>query len=553
MHRERNWQSPLVTALVISIFTAASVISTNQYQYGISDHAIIIPFLKSLLPWSNPIYPDDFLLAQSPFYYTYLWDLCSFLISTFNVSIPVLFFTSYCASVFFIFLGNYLIAKTLFQERQVAFLSLFFLLFSIKTLGGSVTVDNIFLTRVAVLPVLIFSVYFFLREKYLPSFLLLGTGFLIHPMTAIYFIVMQSAALLLNLNYIGIKKSIFYLFTLLIVSSPILIWKFLHSPPSLNLFHADTQWLEFLRLRSSHHIFPFSWSKTTFFHTGMVLFILFISWKYKPQAQHHRVIKVFVLSILSMCLAGTLFSEFIPVSVVLNIQLLRSFTFIYFLAAIYYSNFFVSELSSGKSVLYKLLIAFMSIGIFYGAGMWKYAFAAFFLFSIVLIISRTATEKYLIYLLSALVFISAFGIYLRRGNFTIGNRQEKQWIDVQQWAKANTTFSAAFIVPPYLEGFRIESQRTVYCDWKDGTLLNFNPQFGEEWFSRLEKLGYKKGGSLQNGYENLTEKDFMDIAEELSAKNKDRSVLLVVNNDRDKLGFHEVYRNDKFTIYKIRP
>src|SRR5258705_7047127 len=142
-------QSRLVTFLVILLFTAASVISTNQYQYGVSDHAIIIPFLKSSV--NHNLYPSDFLLTQKPFYYTYLWEACALLLKTFNISIPVLFFIGYCTSVFFIFLGIYLMGKTLSGKPQVGLLSLFFLLFSIKTFAGSVTIDNIFLTRVAVL------------------------------------------------------------------------------------------------------------------------------------------------------------------------------------------------------------------------------------------------------------------------------------------------------------------------------------------------------------------------------------------------------------------
>src|SRR5204863_791766 len=121
-----------------------------------------------------------FLLTQKPFYYTYLWSFCALIIKTFSISIPALFLLAYCASVFFIFFGVYLIAKTLFGKREVGFLALFFLLFNIKTFAGSITIDYIFLTRIASLPFLIFSVYFFLREKYLLSSLLQGIGFLIH-------------------------------------------------------------------------------------------------------------------------------------------------------------------------------------------------------------------------------------------------------------------------------------------------------------------------------------------------------------------------------------
>ncbi len=47
---------------VIFILTAVSVFAFNPYEYGLSDHAITIPFLKSI---ANPsLYPDDYLVAE---------------------------------------------------------------------------------------------------------------------------------------------------------------------------------------------------------------------------------------------------------------------------------------------------------------------------------------------------------------------------------------------------------------------------------------------------------------------------------------------------------
>lgn len=551
-----KWKTGRITVLIILLFTAASVFSTNQYQYGLSDHAIVIPFLKSMFVSSYPPYPDDFLLTQKPFYYTCLWKLSALLIEVFGISIPVYFFIAYCASAFFIFLGTYLIAKTLFGKREVAFLSLFFLLFSIKTFAGSVTIDHIFLTRVGALPALIFSVYYFLRGTYLLSALLQGIGFLIHPMTAVYFITMQAVALLFNFKYAGVRKLLLYCLILIVSSSPVLLWKYHHAPPSLYLFHVDQHWLELLRLRSSHHLFPFSWTKDVFISAALLLCLFFFNWKHRPQAHHHRVIKIFVITIFAMCLAGTVLSEFFPVSIVLNLQLLRSFTFIYFLAAIYYSNFFITEFSSRRNIFYKWFISIISIGILYGAGGWKYAFAAFMLFSFLMFLYRfifgneLALTKYFYFILPSIVIFTGAGIYLKHRNFSIHNRQEKYWLDVQLWARANTAHNAAFIVPPYLEGFRVESQRTVYCDWKDGTLLNFNPAFGMEWMRRMEKLGYKKGLSPGDGFRNLEEKDFTGIAQEMQTQTI-RPVLLVMTKDRGTLNFPKVYENEKFIAYRI--
>jgi hypothetical protein len=160
--------------------------------------------------------------------------------------------------------------------------------------------------------------------------------------------------------------------------------------------------------------------------------------------------------------------------------------------------------------------------------------------------------KHIVLILLAVVTVTSTGIYMRHRNFSIYNRQEKQWLDVQMWAKENTNSEDQFIVPPYLEGFRVESERTVYCDWKDGTLLNFNPAFGLEWIRRMERLGYKKNISPETGFRNLKEKDFTVIAEEMLIRNKKSSVFLIREQENAALKFPKLYENEKFVAYQIR-
>jgi len=50
------------------------------------------------------------------------------------------------------------------------------------------------------------------------------------------------------------------------------------------------------------------------------------------------------------------------------------------------------------------------------------------------------------------------------------------WIGVQLWAKENTPIDAMFITPPYLQGFRIYSERGAVAEWKDGTQQYFDTE-----------------------------------------------------------------------------
>src|SRR5262249_39973395 len=58
--------------VMVLAFTLASMFGFNPYQYGVSDTSISIPFTKVAADPS--LYPGDYLIAQRPYYYTYLWD-----------------------------------------------------------------------------------------------------------------------------------------------------------------------------------------------------------------------------------------------------------------------------------------------------------------------------------------------------------------------------------------------------------------------------------------------------------------------------------------------
>src|SRR3972149_1543396 len=99
--------------VIILVFTLASALAINPYSYGVDDNSITIPFLKSSV---NPaLYPGDHLIAQRPFYYTYLWNTLGQLHARFAISLPVLFFVTYLGSLYLTFLSMYLIAFALFE------------------------------------------------------------------------------------------------------------------------------------------------------------------------------------------------------------------------------------------------------------------------------------------------------------------------------------------------------------------------------------------------------------------------------------------------------
>ena len=134
---------------------------------------------------------------------------------------------------------------------------------------------------------------------------------------------------------------------------------------------------------------------------------------------------------------------------------------------------------------------------------------------------------------------------------------------IQLWAKLNTPENSIFIIPPHLEGFRIESERSIYVSWKDGTVAFFDEDLGSIWLKRLQMLGFQptRGEDtldyvsfdevekiLDPIYRNLDSELIFDIA-----KNLDTCfVYFVTFEDTNFIEeFQIYYKNQKYIIYYI--
>jgi hypothetical protein len=335
--------------LIVVLFALIAITSIWQYRYGYSDHAIVVPFVKNTVDCN--LYRNDYLIEEKANLRTGLWTASTWVIKHLKVKIEHLFFFYYVVSVSLLLMSLYLIALTIFIKREVAVLSLvFFLLLPIPTLGGVQIVDFQFLTRTAATPLLLFAMYFFLKKKYFISVFFQGVGFLIHPLSAVYMIAMLSISLLFRIRDVGLKKFFLYMLVLAVTISPLLLQKISGPLAVFDLFHADTEWLSLLRLRSAHHIFPFSWGIAPFLNEGLLLLAFAVSWQRQPAQDCHRVILSSTAAILLLFICGTVFTELVPVPIVIQFQLFRSSVFLAFLAVIYLANFFITELQSEKKL-----------------------------------------------------------------------------------------------------------------------------------------------------------------------------------------------------------
>jgi hypothetical protein len=81
----------------------------------------------------------------------------------------------------------------------------------------------------------------------------------------------------------------------------------------------------------------------------------------------------------------------------------------------------------------------------------------------------------------------------RQSNTAAYHARQTPWIDVQKWTREHTPRDARIAVPPYEEGFRAFSERTVTGEWKDCAAVMWAPEYEVEWLAWLESLGVPLG------------------------------------------------------------
>lgn len=540
--------------IIILIMMFASVVFTHKYVYGVSDHAIIIPFIKSLV---NPaLYPNDYLIMERSNFPMNFFGLYVFLIKYYHFSLQSLFFMSYLISIFFIFLSVFLLSMTIFEKKEVAVLSLVMLVFlPISTLAAVPIYDKIFLMRTAAYPMFLFSLYFFLNKKFDLSFAFQAAGLFVHPLSAFYMQAILCVLTVLHIKEIGLKKVLTYAFLL---AAAWLCWVMFAASssyhilnPSVGLFRADQKWVDLLKLRLQHHTFPF-YRQNEFFTEAFFFLIFLISWKCKPKEEFHRAAKVITGIVALFFICGAVFTTLIPLTIVINLELYRSSVFLGYLMIIYFANYLFNSLVSKRLIDRLWILCLLMLLVFNDRSFVLLLFlsGAIFIYGS-MEIKKPLTQKILIGVMICFAFF--FGMMRAAPSetfFSIDNAQPKQWLDMQKWARDNTDIADTFIVSTEMTGFRVESERTIYGDWKDGGQLFFNPSFGYKWLKRMKKLGFAMGRPLELGFALLREQDFVNIANK--AVIPGHHVFLITHTENMPMRLPIYYKNRKFVAYLVK-
>lgn len=622
MRRREIWFLVLLTFLSVLL---------SGYGFGISDHDIDIPIIKL---YTDPfLYRTDFALsyfgtsAGTPSLLQPAMALVSRV-----MPLEMVFFFLHIVTLFLVLLAVLSLAKLLFGSTVVGYLAVLFLLAPKRTLAGFPTTDIYLVNRSWALPMVLWAIFFFLQRRYVLAFALIGIAWNFHAMSAGFVLIMFVSYLVSDLRQVG-KAPLLKGFTIFaILTLPWVLWQ-LGAPssqmPDWGVAPAGSDMAEVFRIFKWRNLMeqaPFSWGLQYWLYFFSFVSIFLVSLHYPPERWKHRVLTTFVAVIGIMILVGIIFTEIMPLPMVMQVQLLRSSKFLVIFSLIYGAGY-VCKLYEGDLVS-KLIAVGLAMEMFFlnyplqpywfdqGAAVSFYFQGkplVLFLFASLALAFQPKTILYraivtvavaccmlslvaqslpTVPLLSLFLMPTRFVIFLGCAAVVgvlkwahlsdrmplveyqaslvvlmgvpllfvlswmlIQNRgvshidfpvHRTPWVDVQLWAKSHTAQDDLFIIPPYIDGFKVFSERGIIGSWQDGGFTGgLDSRFTKEWWERMNKLRCTAWWSrtCRKGYDSLSEGELLALARQYSA------AYIITENPRN-LALPIAYQNQQFTVYR---
>jgi hypothetical protein len=352
---------------LIFLLTIISVL-INGYFYGRDDAALRATINKWRVDHS--LYPQDIVVAQAPTLYSFVEILFTPLFKVFEVE-NVAFF-SYVLAHYAIFLAAFFLAKVMFKDGRVAWLSVLFLLVN-KPSMGSETLLPFFGERLFAFPLLLCAFAFMLKERYVVAVLMAGIATNLHMVYSIPVFLMCLVYMMLHFKKVGIRTIVTSILVFSLSASPILLW-IIFQGSSTNIIMSDFS-LDVMKLTVVHHYFILSWNTPVYIHRWIRFFVffglIFIAYRYarrenvKSAVQRDRVVEVFfwtLVGLLGIMIIGT---YVIPLNYIMSLQFVRSTVWIVYFGAAYVSHFIVKEYSKGD-IYARIILSGLGAAFFVG-------------------------------------------------------------------------------------------------------------------------------------------------------------------------------------------
>jgi len=539
-------------AAIVGVCVLAALVS--GYHFGVIDQAIFVPYAKHVR--DGGIYGDDLLLQTLPYMHPLFWGA----VGVVGRLIPLgaLILGLHVLSTLLTGLAVYALGCNLFADRRSALLAVILVAVSVHgrcTPGG----DALLLAgpelsqRSFALPWLLWGMTLALAEMPVAGLALAGLMFNVHPFSALITGAMIGAAMLVGRTRswcaLGGGAAAF-----LACAAPMMAHLgMLQNVRALAPVERQ-QWIEIVRMRSAAFLSPASLPPQSWVGAGLVVLLGARSFvARRPRGQRDMMALAFAVVPLVLWAPALIFSEVVPVRGMMLAQLGRGTKFAFLIGLLYFSDHQVRRLRGSAvevaaamgsllippllwvSLKVPLLIA--PLHLLVGAGprrakQGRRLAAALVAFAIPL---------------AALCWRAVDRAQLRvaEGRAWWGGA-EAQWLDVQEWVRANLPRGEALLTLPEMAGFRAFSERPVVAEYKDGGAHQYRVQNLIEWWDRMQAMGVRRTGergAVEWGFTSLREGELGRLTARFGARH-------IVTRSGHELAWERVYDNGSYAVLR---
>jgi hypothetical protein len=469
----------------------------------------------------------------------------------------------------------YMLALQIARDRLAAALGLSLIVFTPGTFG------TLGLTQVLVgepvqyalaTPICLFALCALLAGRWAAAFLLAGAAFNLQPILGAVTLALLSGDLIVNqvarLHRTTLRQAAAYLGLGALASTPGLLMAALG--PTADLGKNPTEYLAMVRFGAYFHVLPSTFSSREYFTTALVLGYLFLGLRDRAIEPVRPTLLVWAGTIFVFCAIGTIFSEVIPIGLILKAMPFRSSLFLKVLGLICCAVYL--RRCIGRGTWWRWLVAFLAV-----VGMLTYEELAIGALAVLLVaetlsalpVSRAALAPRLSarlvdfeglsspvqrYWSRLLVSVPAVLIVLTVPGRSpvvsmpgVGPATDQEALAA--WARTFTAGDAVFITPPDdgFAGFAVLAERSTLGDVKQAGQALFDPDFGRGLLSRLSDLGCNVPAGpwcSNNTYATFDAERFRSLSVRYGA-------CYVVTRIGQEVDLPAVYRNDSFRVYGV--
>ena len=556
----RRWLPGAGVLLLCALFIGFHLLA-HGYRFGIVEdaHAIHLPFLKQTLDPS--LFPGDPMLATRAGYPSFYFQVIA--LATSLASIPTLFLVIHLLTLLAYLTAAAALSLRLAPDRmplRPLLVGLLLTLSLLPVLGGDDLILRSALPRHVGMALALWALLAGLLEWRLLAFALAGLLINLHALSGAFALTLLLGGDLLRLPWRRWAAPLLAAALGLLLALPTLVWSWQVREP------ITPAWIDLLRLRSAQHSFPLTWPLTDFITFGLWIGLAGLGWWPQRRSAQGRWLAGAALAVALLALIGFAGAEIWPVGLVLRWQLFRSTKFLTLLALPLVVRWFLTRWERGglarAGCLVVLLALFMPLPTVWIAGVlagllvtvaasWESLDA---LARGIAARVQAASGRRLHRLIAwpAGVRWTAAALLLALLVSTAAAFTQPQippnllaaWRDVQAWARQNTPVDATFMTPPYYYGFRVESERPVVGEWKDGTQQYFSVPLTAAWWQRMQDLHAANASDTR--YNDLSAAEVAALAQKYQAS----FAVFFIDTD---LPFPVVYRNPWFRIYQVIP